>query len=107
MTPEVYVKRYRRRYGRKVFGGKTVLIRAGIDVPVNAQGRLAGWERIRLAIPTINELSDYGAKVVVLGHQGRAGKGDFIELDQHARMIRKLINQPRGRQKERCTIAAT
>jgi phosphoglycerate kinase len=99
VTPETYLRKHRRDYGHKAFRGKTVLVRAGIDVPVDAKGRIAGTERIRLAIPTIDELSDYGARVVVIGHQGRAGKHDFIELDQHARMIRKLINRP-GRPKK-------
>ena len=99
VTPQAYIKRYRKQYGRKVFGGKTVLIRSGIDVPVDEKGRLAGTERIRLAVPTIDELSDYGAKVIVVGHQGRAGKDDFIELDQHAKAIRRLIDGPRRPEK--------
>jgi phosphoglycerate kinase len=99
VTPDAFVKKYRRYYGRKAFGGKTVLVRAGIDVPVDARGRIAGTERIRLAIPTIQELSDYGARVVVVSHQGRSGKQDFIELDQHTRVIRKLIGRPRRRSK--------
>jgi phosphoglycerate kinase len=93
LTPYMYRKRYRQPYGRKVFGGKTVLVRAGIDVPVDENGRITGTERIRLAIPTIEELSGYGAKVVVMGHQGRAGKDEFVGLDQHAKVIRKLLNR--------------
>ncbi|MBW1859527.1 MAG: phosphoglycerate kinase [Deltaproteobacteria bacterium] len=93
LTAYVYHKRYREPYGSKVFGGKTVLVRAGIDVPVNQNGRITGTERIRLAIPTIEELSRYGARVVVIGHQGREGKHDFIGLDQHAKVIRKLLNR--------------
>jgi phosphoglycerate kinase len=93
LTPYVYHKRYRQPYGRKVFGGKTVLVRAGIDVPVDENGHITGTERIRLAIPTIEELSGYGARVVVMGHQGRAGKDEFVGLDQHAKVIRKLLNR--------------
>jgi phosphoglycerate kinase len=88
-----YEGRYKEPYGKKAFGGKTVLVRAGIDAPVGPAGRLAGTERIRCAIPTLEELSGYGARVVVLGHQGRAGKSSFIELDQHTRVIRRLINR--------------
>jgi phosphoglycerate kinase len=89
-----YNTNYKRVFGRKAFGGKTVLVRAGIDVPVDNNGRISGVERIRRAIPTLEELSGYGARVVVMGHQGRAGKRNFIELDQHARVIRRLINRP-------------
>jgi phosphoglycerate kinase len=94
VTPSEYNIKYKQVFGRKVFGGKTVLVRAGIDAPVDSNGRIAGVERIQRAVPTIDELSDYGARVVVMGHQGRAGKHDFIGLDQHARIIRKLINRP-------------
>ncbi|MCK4727611.1 MAG: phosphoglycerate kinase, partial [Desulfobacterales bacterium] len=94
VTPAEYNIKYKQPYGRRAFGGKTVLVRAGIDAPVDSNGRITGTERIRLAIPTIEELSGYGARVVVIGHQGRAGKHDFIGLDQHARIIRKLINRP-------------
>ncbi|MBE9571996.1 MAG: phosphoglycerate kinase [Proteobacteria bacterium] len=94
MTAVEYHTKYKQLFGRKAFGGKTVLVRAGIDVPVDSNGCIAGFERIRGAILTLEELSGYGARVVVIGHQGRAGKDDFIELDQHAKMIRKLINRP-------------
>ena len=93
LTPYVYRKRYRQPYGRNVFEGKTVLVRAGIDVPVDENRRITGIERIRLAIPTIEELSGYGARVVIMGHQGRAGKDEFIGLEQHAKIIRKLLNR--------------
>lgn len=94
VTADAYYTKYGEHYGREAFGGKTVLVRAGIDVPVDENGRITGTERIRLAIPTMEELSGYGARVVVIGHQGRAGKHDFVGLAQHARIIRKLINRP-------------
>lgn len=95
-----YHTKYKQVFGREAFAGKTVLVRSGIDVPVGDNGRITGSERIRLAIPTLEELSGYGARVVVIGHQGRAGKHDFIELDQHARVIRKFINRPWQPKKE-------
>jgi phosphoglycerate kinase len=94
VTAVEYNTQYKQLYGRKAFGGRTVLVRSGIDSPVDSNGRIAGVERIRRAIPTLEEISSYGARVVVIGHQGRAGKGNLIELDQHARVIRKLINRP-------------
>jgi len=89
-----YYDKYKQIFGRKAFGSKVVLVRAGIDSPVDSNGRIAGVERIRRVIPTLEELSGYGARVVVMGHQGRAGKSNFIELEQHARAIRRLINRP-------------
>ncbi|MCD6138537.1 MAG: phosphoglycerate kinase [Deltaproteobacteria bacterium] len=94
ITPVDYNTRYKEAFGRKAFGGKTVIVRAGIDVPIDSRGRIAGTERLQRAIPTLDELSGYGARIVVIGHQGRAGKYNFIELDGHARLIRKLINRP-------------
>ena len=94
ITAVEYRTKYKQLFGCEAFGGKTVLVRAGIDVPVDSNGRIAGVERIRRAIPTLEELSGYGARVVVIGHQGRAGKHDFIQLDEHAKTIRKLLNRP-------------
>jgi phosphoglycerate kinase len=96
---KAYEKAYRDQFGREVFGGKTVLVRGGIDCPVDAKGRISGVERIRRAIPTLRELAGYGARVLLLGHQGRAGKRNFIELEQHARAIRRLLNK-RGEKKQ-------
>ena len=89
-----YDTKYKPVFGRKAFGGRTVLVRAGIDAPVDSKGRIAGIERIKRVIPTLQELSDYGARLVIMGHQGRAGKANFIDLDQHASVIRKLLNRP-------------
>ena len=94
ITAVEYHTKYKQLFGCRAFGGKTVLVRAGIDAPVDSNGCIAGVERIRRAVPTLEELSGYGARVVVIGHQGRPGKPDFIELDQHAKTIRKLINRP-------------
>ncbi len=93
ITEDKYRKKYKKEYGEKFFKGKVVLVRCGIDAPVDKKGRIAGTERIQLAIPTLKELSGYGARVVIVAHQGRAGKNNFIEFDQHAAIIRKLINK--------------
>jgi hypothetical protein len=57
ITAVEYNTHYKRVFGRKAFGGKTVLVRAGIDVPVDSNGRISGVERIRGVIPTLEELS--------------------------------------------------
>lgn len=93
MTEDEYQNKYKQKYGEKLFKGKVVLVRCGIDVPVNKKGRITGTERIQLALPTLKELSGYGARVVAVAHQGRAGKSNFIEFDQHAAVIKKLINR--------------
>ena len=51
--------------------GKTVLCRIDINQPVDRKtGVLKSTTRIRACVPTIKELSDKGAKVVLMAHQG-------------------------------------
>ena len=50
--------------------GKRVLVREDLNVPMK-DGKVSDDTRLRAAMPTINELSDRGAKVLVLAHFGR------------------------------------
>ena len=51
--------------------GKTVLCRVDMNQPVDkATDTLKSINRIRGCVPTIRELSEKGAKVVVMAHQG-------------------------------------
>lgn len=50
---------------------KVVLVRAGLNVPLDAQGTVADDFRIQKIMPTITYLQEQGAKVIVLGHIGR------------------------------------
>lgn len=51
--------------------GRTVLCRVDINQPVDREkGTLKSINRIEACVPTIRELSDKGAKVVLLAHQG-------------------------------------
>ena len=51
--------------------GKTVLCRVDINQPVDrTKGTLKSVNRIRACVPTVRELSDKGAKVVLMAHQG-------------------------------------
>ena len=53
------------------FKGKTVLCRIDINQPVDrATGKLKSINRIQACVPTIRELSQKGAKVVLMAHQG-------------------------------------
>lgn len=70
------------------FNGKTVLVRIDINSPCE-QGKVTSDKRIMAHWPTLKELSEKGAKVVVLAHQGRPGKPDFISLDEHVRILEK------------------
>lgn len=61
----------------KDISGKTVLVRVDINVPVK-DGQVTDTTRIERVEPTILELSDNGAKVVLLAHFGRP-KGKVVE----------------------------
>ena len=70
--------------------GKTVLFRADLNSAV-INGKVQMKERIEENAKTIRELSEKKAKVVILAHQGRAGKGDFLPLEQHAQLLRNFV----------------
>lgn len=55
---------------------KTVLVRVDLNVPVE-DGRIADFTRIDRILPTLNELADKGAKVLLLSHFGRP-KGKVV-----------------------------
>jgi phosphoglycerate kinase len=50
--------------------GKRVLVRSDLNVPLSG-GRFGDDGRIRASVPTIRELADSGARVVVMAHLGR------------------------------------
>ena len=58
--------------------GKRVLVRADLNVPMD-DGQVSDVSRLAATVPTIAELADAGAKVVVLSHFGRP-KGVDPEL---------------------------
>jgi phosphoglycerate kinase len=72
--------------------GKKVLVRADLNCPVKG-GKLIGDTRIRAHAGTIKELSDRGARVIVLSHQGRKGREDFLPLEQHAKALHRITGK--------------
>ncbi|MCL2739952.1 MAG: phosphoglycerate kinase [Oscillospiraceae bacterium] len=57
------------------FQGKTVLLRAGLDIPLQ-NGEVTDDTRIRASLQTIEYLKQQGAKIVIIAHLGRP-KGEF------------------------------
>lgn len=74
------------------FENKKVLVRVDVNSPV-VDGYISMNERLNSAAKTIKELSDRGAAVCVLGHQGRKGDKDYTEMDQHANLLAQIIRK--------------
>jgi phosphoglycerate kinase len=51
--------------------GKRVIVRAGLDVPLDKDGNVADIFRIKAAVKTLKFLRDAGARTIVLSHIGR------------------------------------
>lgn len=54
--------------------GKKVLVRAGLDLPIDERGEVTDLFRLKKAIPTLRFLADAGAKVIILTKIGRDEK---------------------------------
>jgi phosphoglycerate kinase len=77
------------------FKDKTVICRLDLNSPYDRQNDcLKDITRIKAAVPTIKELSEHGAKLVLMSHQG----GDleyqnFVSTSYHAKVLSGLIGK--------------
>lgn len=75
--------------------GKRILVRVDLNVPMEG-GKITDATRIERVLPTIRELSDKGAKVVLLAHFGRP-KGERVSdmsLAPVAPAVAGLLGKP-------------
>ena len=75
--------------------GRTVLCRVDINQPVDRErGTLKSVNRIEACVPTIKELSDKGAKVVLLAHQGSDIEyKNYYTTRPHAVVLNNLLGR--------------
>ena len=75
--------------------GRTVLCRVDINQPVDREkGTLKSINRIRACVPTIRELSDKGARVVLMAHQGSDIEyKNFYTTKPHAAVLQELLGR--------------
>jgi len=74
------------------FKGKTTFLRVDINCPIDEKTKMiTDISRIRAAIPTIKELIEKEARVVILAHQGRPGDWDFVSLKEHSRKLEEVL----------------
>lgn len=71
--------------------GKTVLLRVDFNSPMSPDGKILDDSRIKSHIRTINDLKE--AKVILLAHQSRPGKSDFMTMQSHAKVLSQLIGR--------------
>jgi phosphoglycerate kinase len=60
-----------RDLGDEAIAGKRALVRADLNVPLDANCEITDDTRIRAEIPTLRYLLDHGARPIVLSHLGR------------------------------------
>lgn len=74
--------------------GKRALVRVDFNVPVDDQGIITDDTRIRAALPTIQDLTQKGAKVILISHFGRPkGVDDKLRLTPVAKRLSELLGQ--------------
>ncbi len=70
--------------------GQRVFIRADLNVPLDAAGRITEDTRVRASVPCIRMALDAGAAVMVTSHLGRPTEGAFKPADSLAPVAARL-----------------
>jgi len=72
--------------------GKTVLLRVDMNVPIDPKTKqITGSKRIEDVAITVNALN--GSKIVIISHQGRVGRDDFVGMENHAKELEKFCGK--------------
>jgi len=76
--------------------GMTVLLRVDINSPVDSLTKaIKDDTRIQRCLPTVQELAERGARVVILAHQGDPlDYQNFAPLAQHGEVMSRLLGRP-------------
>jgi len=70
--------------------GKRVFIRADLNVPLDASGKITDDTRIRASLPGIRHAVEAGAALMVTSHLGRPKEGELRPIDSLAPVAKRL-----------------
>lgn len=76
--------------------GKRVLVRVDVNSPLDPETkRIVGEDRIDKSLPTIRDLADRWARVVILAHQGDAlDYHNLVPTEEHAAKLAAKLGRP-------------
>ncbi len=80
--------------------GKRVLVRVDFNVPLDADGNITDDTRIRAALPTIQDLTSKGAKVILASHFARPD-GKVVE-SMRLTPVAKRLSEKLGQEVIKC-----
>jgi len=75
--------------------GKTVLVRADYNVPLNSDGSISSDFRLQASLPTLRKLLERRCKIVIISHLGRPeGRDEKFSLRIIAERLAELLDMP-------------
>ena len=75
--------------------GRVVLLRVDINSPIDrATGKINDDNRLNMSLPTIADLADAGARVVIIAHQGDTlDYHNLVSMDEHAEILSEKLGR--------------
>ena len=75
--------------------GRVVLLRVDINSPIDrTTGKINDDNRLNMSLPTIADLADAGARVVIIAHQGDTlDYHNLVSMDEHAEILSEKLGR--------------
>ncbi len=73
--------------------GKRVIVRCDFNVPIDKEGRIKDDVRIKKSIPTINYLSEKGAKVILISHFGNPKEKWSMKESENPSFLKNIFKR--------------
>ncbi len=75
--------------------GRTVLLRPDINSPIDREtGKIVNENRINKSLPTIRDLAEAGARLVIIAHQGDTlDYHNLVSLEEHAGKLEEKLGR--------------